>query len=717
MKKLLSLLTITAIATSIPSPLLANAPLNRVKRDVDKTTSQLIRNKRASEQTYELKLKKGKFLIEKMTNVKKTYDFSLKIESIPRKDVSDWTQKFITFQNQADNEYVEISKWMFFNENSNVYNNLINSNFDLKKQTKFDFNKNITLNLLKHNRSKFFMIEIVNIEIERDSADNLEWVKQQSQFSLVDSTKTMIWTRPDLITADGELNIAIANPNIDKVIFDNVLQPQTAKKWTINVKPETEPRDHNLQVTFTLDGKQYTSEIIVSMLAKTEPTPTLVKKQLSGLIKKPDLGNILDKNDDTIFLAVNKTNNNIIDDFSQIEITKKENNEATLTAKKDSKSYQGSVFIKYNAAPATVVDLKIELQPTATNGAVVDNDYLAQLDSSKMTNKVNTFYYASSENVIKIVKPTPSSVISGVVYGCDNKWNKTSQSSAIDPINGIKLDGSQFGTVKGKYLIELKNELNQTSTIYLQIHGEKTIKEYWNTDNGKQFEQWAKDQEQGYDNIRGSSVTQLNKLFELSKTWKQSLKHLDLKLDNFVVDNIKNVTQDEIDNYKTKLLASVKSQVEKYVPDIAENNDYKIFVNNIVVGDWTSGKDVIVQAVEGSTKLLSFGGKTIPTQQKEQPVPPTTMTEPTPDKKYEDSKLWIIGVVVGVLGFGGIAYLLFRKFVFNKYILPKIYARRQQKVVEQWKRDDREEAEELARKQQQEEKQNNKNDGNKGGDK
>ncbi|WP_101519386.1 hypothetical protein [Spiroplasma melliferum] len=122
----------------------------------------------------------------------------------------------------------------------------------------------------------------------------LDWVKQQSQFVLVDSSKTQTWTRPDLLSVDGELNIDIANPNIDKVVFDNVQQGQTNKHWTINVKPDTAPRDHNLQVMFTLDGKQYTSEIIVSMQAKIEPPVPTVKQNLSELIKTTDLGNIID---------------------------------------------------------------------------------------------------------------------------------------------------------------------------------------------------------------------------------------------------------------------------------------------------------------------------------------------------------------------------------------------------------------------------------------
>ncbi|WP_338982131.1 adhesin [Spiroplasma endosymbiont of Eupeodes luniger] len=513
MKKLLILLSISTLTASLPAPLLAKTPLGR---DIDKTTVELIRNKRESEQTYELKLKKGKFLIEKMTNVKKTYDFSLKIESIPKKDVSDWTQKFITFQNQADNEYVEISKWMFFNENSNVYNNLINSNFDLKKQTKFDFNKNITLNLLKHNGSKSFMIEIVNIEIERDSKDNLEWVKQQSQFNLSDNSKKKTWTHPDLITVDGVLNIAIANPNIDKVIFDNVQQSQTNKQWTINVKPEIAPRDHRLQVSFTLDGKPYTSEITVSIQAKIEAPAPGVKQNLRALVKNTELENLFDNNNETIMAAINQKNANAIDDTSQLEITNKEGSKATLTAKPDSTSYAGSVEVTYNVVPATIVDLQIELQPI-TSEAIVVKDYVGQIDPTNIPNPVQTFFYANSESTITIKKPTARIVITGFVYGCDAQWNKTVQSINIDETNGIKLDGSQLDTKNGKYVVELGDNLGHTNNLYLQIAPEKAIKNYFDTDNGKQFAIWA--QANGHDNIRGTSARRLNNLFAAIQTW------------------------------------------------------------------------------------------------------------------------------------------------------------------------------------------------------
>ncbi|UNF61946.1 adhesin [Spiroplasma poulsonii] len=510
----------------------------------------------------------------------------------------------------------------------------------------------------------------------------------------MDGSKTATWSNDGMrLTVDGETNINIDNKNIEEVYWDGVKQPQTSKQWAINVKPETAPRDHKLVIKYNINGTKYTSEeIMVSMLAKIDPPTPSKQENLSDVIKFGDennLGNIVDKNDSTIFSAITQKNARIVD-FLQITIEKKDNNKATLKARDDSKSYKGSVDVTYNVVPATVVDLKIELKPTAGT-TQPDSDYLSQLDSSKMTNPVNTFYYASSESVITMVKLTESSVITGVVYGCDEQWNKTSQSSNIDPTNGIKLDGGQLGARNGKYLIELENELKQKNIIYLQIAPKQTKEHYFYTTNGKNFEIWANDN--GYDNIRGYGASQLNKLFELSKTWKQSLAHLDLKLDNFVVDNIKNFTQNEIDNYKTKLLANVKEQVEKYIPNVVENTDYVISVDNLVAGDWTTSKDVKVQAVDGSTKLLSFTVKTIPVQQKEQAIPLT----PDNIKKGGLTGWAIFGIVVGSIA--GLVLLgwLFKRFVINPFILKpirekkeKAFVAKTEKDIAQMKKDDEE---------------------------
>ncbi|MBW3059321.1 hypothetical protein D6D54_07470 [Spiroplasma poulsonii] len=256
------------------------------------------------------------------------------------------------------------------------------------------------------------------------------------------------------------------------------------------------------------------------MQAKIDPPTPSKQENLSDVIKFSDennLGNIVDNNDSTIFSAITQKNARIVD-FSQITIEKKDNNSATLTAKPDSKSYKGSVAVKYNVVPATTVDLKIDVVSTSSKATVV-KDYLGQIDTSNLTNPVNTFYYASSESVITMIKPTPSSVMPGVVYGCDEQWNKSSQTNPIDPTSGIKLDGGQLGTNNGKYVIELSDNLNHKNNIYLQIAPQQKISNYFDTDNEKQFEIWAK--ANGRDNIRGYGASQLNKLFEESKNWQQ----------------------------------------------------------------------------------------------------------------------------------------------------------------------------------------------------
>jgi hypothetical protein len=50
------------------------------------------------------------------------------------------------------------------------------------------------------------------------------------------------------------------------------------------------------------------------------------------------------------------------------------------------------------------------------------------------------------------------------------------------------------------------------------------------------------------------------------------------------VDSI-HLFQEEIDAYKTKSLASVKEQIEKYVKDVVENTDYQINTDSLVAGN------------------------------------------------------------------------------------------------------------------------------------
>ncbi|KAF0850293.1 MAG: adhesin [Spiroplasma poulsonii] len=527
--------------------------------------------------------------------------------------------------------------------------------------------------------NKFNAINEYTSSINRNNDDNiyfssstgtfvfqsaLSWTKQQSQFTLVDSSKTQTWTRNDLIAVDGEVNIDIANPNINKVMFDNVQQGQTNKQWKINVKPETAPRDHNLQVMFTLGGKQYTSEITVSMQAKIDPPSPPVQQTLIDLIKTTDLGTIIDNNDNTIFTAVNQKNGNVIDDFSQITIEKKDNNKATLKARDDSKSYKGSVDVTYNVVPATVVDLKIDVTPTSSKATVI-KDYLGQIDDSNITNPVNTFSYANSESVITMVKPTPSSVITGVVYGCDEQWNKTSQSSTIDPTSGIKLDGSQLATTNGKYVVELADNLGHTNNVYLQIAKDKQVANYFDTDNGKQFEMWAK--ANGHDNIRGYDASQLNKLFEESKNWQQLAS--DSQFATALADWFK--TNGKLASKEPLTKEQVVEQLNKQIPsDITipavNTSNYDVNKVSFQLNQTEFNPNDKVNII---VKYNNVTAEQFTLQIKNSNVPD--------NKKGGLTGLAIVGIVVGSLaGFALLGWLLW-KFVVDRFILGPIRDKKQ----------------------------------------
>ncbi|WP_215826446.1 hypothetical protein [Spiroplasma endosymbiont of 'Nebria riversi'] len=517
----------------------------------------------------------------------------------------------------------------------------------------------------------------------------LDWVKQQSRFNLVDNNKPKTWIRPDLIAVDGELNIEITNPTIDKVLFDNVQQIQTNKQWNINVKPEISTKDHNLQVFFTLNGKQYTSEIMVSMQAKINPPKPIVKENLDKVIKFSDdnnLGNMLDNNNKTIISAISQKNSLQVD-FSQIEFDKKDNHSTILTAKPDSKSYQGSVVVKYNIVLATIVDLKIDLQPTVQTTQVV-KDYVGQIDTDTITNPVNIFYYANSESKITMLKPTPNSVINGVVYGCDEQWNKTSQHNSIDSTNGVVLDGSQLARSNGKYVVELSDNLGHTNNLYLQISSKQAIPKYFDTDNGKQFEIWAK--ANGRDDICGYSVRQLNKLFEESKNWHHQASDSQLadSLAKWFKTNGKLAAEEALT--KEQVIAQLQTQMQKTITiDKVDtsNYDFKKVSFELNQNEIKPNEKVNIAVKYGSEKSDNF------TLQIEN-------NKPSNNNKSGLTGWNIIGVIIGALS--GLLLLgwLFKKFVVTPFILEPIrkkkveaFQNQTEKDIVQMKADEKEEQE------------------------
>ncbi|WP_400248910.1 hypothetical protein [Spiroplasma sp. ald] len=324
MKKLLSILTISTLTASVPAPLLANAPLTRVKRDVGTTAKDVTTG-------FDIKIKgieyKNWEKLEAVTKPFSKIDNKWYIVIWHGKDSNNWRIK--SFQNI---NYSDIRKVLDSQGNYELALTRVGDNLFINKAGSISD----VISWNKDNGTYFKSVYCWNgvnkpITPEIDSNGNIiNWnidktpFQQGISFSLVDGSKTATWSNAGMrLTVDGETNINIDNPNVTEVLWNGAKQNMLDHKVNINVKPETSEKTHKLVIKYDIRGTKYTSEDIdVVMAAKIEPTKQIVKENLSELIKTTDLGNILDNNDDTIKAKIIQKNSLAID-FSQIKITDK----------------------------------------------------------------------------------------------------------------------------------------------------------------------------------------------------------------------------------------------------------------------------------------------------------------------------------------------------------------------------------------------------------
>ncbi|BET37633.1 hypothetical protein [Spiroplasma ixodetis] len=272
-------------------------------------------------------------------------------------------------------------------------------------------------------------------------------------------------------------------------------------------------------------------------------------------------------------------------------------------------------------------------------------------------------------------KPTASSVITGFVYGADNQWNKTSQNITIDPTNGIVLDGSQLSTNNGKYVIELQDNLGNHNNIYLQIAPKQEIANYFDTDNGKQFEKWAK--ANGHDNIHGYSVRQLNILFEESKSWIKQAN--DNQLVNAVADWFKTkgkVASKQIIS-KEQIVEQLKQQIPKTITiDKFDTSNYDL--NKVAF----EIKGIQFQTNEKFEIVIKYGS-----EKSNSFILQIQNNNPPNNDKKGLTFLAIIGIVVGsLLGLLFLGWLL-KKFVITPFILEPMRKKKSEAFQRQTKKD------------------------------
>lgn len=255
MKKSLSLLIVTTLTASIPAPLLANTTTISVKRNVevvgkDVTTGLEIKMDNIKDLNLNWKTIKGTFYEEFKTRNNKLYIMFAKEGRIT--DAENF--KIIKFKND------DIDKPL-----GNVWNNII------KLVEKNGLEKYYSVKELYRWEGTLEPITLPLIDIKIGKVIN--WndttpFQNQISFSIADY-KNGYWLKHYQLVINGQVKVKIANINIDTVKVNGTKMSQTNKVWEFNLPIDIttiENKDYKIEVAFTIDGKSYMGQIIVSSL-------------------------------------------------------------------------------------------------------------------------------------------------------------------------------------------------------------------------------------------------------------------------------------------------------------------------------------------------------------------------------------------------------------------------------------------------------------------
>ncbi|WP_424527554.1 hypothetical protein [Spiroplasma endosymbiont of Glossina fuscipes fuscipes] len=345
-----------------------------------------------------------------------------------------------------------------------------------------------------------------------------------------------------------------------------------------------------------------------------------------------------------------------------------------IAFKLDGKSYTGQIIVSSLLSQPSITVQK----NTSPFGNVAS--YVYQVPTN---DKVGDFtltsnlYYSDTEVKVSLNKPTGSTVQSGVVYGLNDKWQKNGQQLNIT--GDVSLNATMLNSYQGRFLVETKDSADNSSFYYISLNKDNLTPNFWNTNKGQQFYDWAS--LNGYsESIKKLNATELNKIINESKNWQQIAS--DSQLASVVADWFKT---------NGKLLSKEPLTAEQVVEQLKTQIPSSIIIAGVNTSNYDVNKVLFVlnqnefNPNDKAKIIVKYNSAT-----SEQFTLQIKDSKTSDNNKGGDSKLWIIGVVVGVLAGVGIAYLLFKRFVFDKYFLPKIKKRRHDKLVEQVRKEEAE---------------------------
>ncbi|MBH8623321.1 hypothetical protein, partial [Spiroplasma sp. hyd1] len=215
MKKLLSILTISTLTTSVPAPLIANTVQTCVKRDVSALTS----------------------------NANNDY--------LPLNKINGINEATAIAVDSSNNIYLGVDKGAYVLKHGETIPTKING-VNGRVKTAVDSKDNIYLGT----DNGVFKLQSV-----------LSWVKTNINVNLVDKSKNIAWLRDDQLVANGQVKVKMENTNIKTVKVNGKEMSQTNKVWEFDLPTDSttvENKDYKIEVVFTLDKKSYVGQIIVS---------------------------------------------------------------------------------------------------------------------------------------------------------------------------------------------------------------------------------------------------------------------------------------------------------------------------------------------------------------------------------------------------------------------------------------------------------------------
>ncbi|MFX4056995.1 MAG: hypothetical protein EHV01_001490 [Spiroplasma sp. hy2] len=353
-----------------------------------------------------------------------------------------------------------------------------------------------------------------------------------------------------------------------------------------------------------------------------------------------------------------------------------------IAFKIDGKSYIGQIIVSSLLTQPSITVQK----NTSSFGNVASYIYQVPTnDKVGNTTLTSDLYYSDTEVKVSLNQPTGTTVQNGIVYGLNEKWQKNGQK--LDITGNVSLNATMLNSYQGRFLVETKDSAVNSSFYYVVLNKDNLTPNFWNTDQGEQFYQWANFNDYN-ESIKKLNATESNKIIKASANWKKIAPDSQFATalavwfkTNGKLSVTESLTKEQvIEQLKTQIPSTIK------IPDVNTSN-YDVNKVSFVLkqGEFNPNDKVNITVKYNNATSEQFTLQIKNTN--------------TPDNnKKSGLGIWaIFGIVVGSLLGLFVLWWLFKKFVVDPFILKpirekkeKAFVAKTEKDIAQMKKDDEE---------------------------